>query len=370
MRVTFRLSQLRSGGTERVFLSVADYLSTHHGFLIDFVVDDINGQETEQVARDKGYRVVGLGASRSWASIFPFRRYLRETSPDVVFSAYTETNAAALLANGLNGFKTPLVVTEHASLDEHWAAKPWARKLMLEAIVRYLYRLADHAMCVSRGMAEQLARRLSQMEVGYIHNPVRFAERRHSKEEARRQLGLDVDLPLILAVGRIARQKNYLMLLRAFSRILKHGEYRLCIVGGVYEASEKAMLAQFIADNDIGHAIRFVDFTNEVQVFYEAADVLALSSAWEGFGNVLVEALAFGLPVVSTRCNFGPAEILEDGKYGRLVAVDDEESMAAAILEVLAGNLFDPDGQRRRANDFSEQRIGAQYFQLIQKLVS
>lgn len=370
MLVTFRLSHLRSGGTERVFLSVADYLSSSHGCSVDFVVDDVTGQETELVAREKGYRIVGLGASRSWASILPFRRYLRAARPDVVFSAYTETNAAALLANALNGFVTPIVVTEHASLDEHWADKPLARKLMLEAIVRYVYRLADHAMCVSHGMAEQLERRLRNRQVGYIHNPVRFAERRYSKEEARRMLGLETDLPLILSVGRVARPKNYLMLLRAFNCLLKRGDYRLCIVGGVYEATEKEALERFIAENNIGHAIRFVDFTNDVQPFYEAADVLALSSAWEGFGNVLVEALAFGLPVVSTRCNFGPAEILEDGKYGRLVAVDDHEAMALAIAQVLAGNPFDPNSQRKRAEDFSERRIGALYYALIQKVAS
>lgn len=370
MLVTFRLSHLRSGGTERVFLSVADYLSASHGCSIDFVVDEVSGLETELVARKKGYRVVGLGASRSWTSILPFRRYLRQERPHVVFSAYTETNAAALLANALNGFTTPLVVTEHASLDEHWAGKPRARKVMLEVIVRYVYRLADHAMCVSRGMAEQLGRRLRNRQVDYIHNPVRFAERRYSKVEARRVLGLDVDVPLILAVGRIARPKNYLMLLRAFSHLLEQGDYRLCIVGGVYEALEKEVLDRFIDENGLGHAIRFVDFTNDVQAFYEAADVLALSSAWEGFGNVLVEALAFGLQVVSTNCNFGPAEILEDGKYGRLVAVDDHEAMALAIGEVLAGNQFDPNSQRKRAEDFSEDRIGALYYDLIQKVAS
>jgi len=370
MLLTFRLSHLRSGGTERVFLSIADYLSTVHGYRIDFVVDDVNGQETELVARKKGYRVVGLGATRSWTSILPFRRYLAAVRPDVVFSAYTETNAAALLANALNGFSTPIVVTEHASLDEHWAGKPAARRIMLEAIVRYGYRLADHAMCVSRGMAEQLGRRLRQREIGYIHNPVRFAERRHSKKEARSVLGLDIDVPLILAVGRIARQKNYMMLLRAFKVLLSQADCRLCIVGGVYEPAEKQALDRYIEDNDLGRAIRFVDFTNDVQVFYEAADVLVLSSAWEGFGNVLVEGLAFGLPVVSTCCNFGPSEILEDGRFGKLVEVDDHEAMAQAIRQVLTSNPFAPESQRSRAQDFSEKRIGARYYDLIQKVVS
>lgn len=369
MLLTFRLSRLGYGGTERVFLSIADYLSVAYGYRIDFVVDDVSGSETELVAIEKGYRVIGLEAARTWKSVLPFRRYLRQARPDLVLSAYTETNAAVLMANVVNGLSTRVVVTEHASLDEHWADKSFARRLMLEVIVRYVYRLASHVLCVSQGMAVQLGRRLEQSKVGFIHNPVRFAERRYSWKDARRLVGLNTEIPLILAVGRIARPKNYTMLLRAFKVLLQEGDYQLCIVGGVFDPNEKGKLDQFIEENNLGSAVKFFDYTNDVHIFYEAADVLALSSAWEGFGNVLVEGLAFGLPIVSTRCNFGPAEILENGVYGILVDVDNYEAMAYALHEVLENNPFDPGRQRERATNFSESMIGEAYHQLFLKII-
>lgn len=369
MKVTFRLSALGFGGTERVFISVADYLAQTHAWSIDFVVDQIAGHETEQIVVRKGFRLIGLTAPRTWKSILPFHKYLRAEKPDVVISAYTETNAAALFSNALNQFKTTMIITEHASLDEHWARKPRLRRLMLEGIVRYVYRLADRVTCVSHGMARQLGRRLKKPSVGCIHNPVRFAQRTRSVALARAALGIDTATPMVLAVGRISVQKNYLMLLQAVKHLDPANPVNLYIVGGVFEHEEKRALDQFIAAQGLADQVHFVDFTHEVHAYYEAADMLVLSSAWEGFGNVLVEALAFGLPIVSTNCNFGPAEILADGEYGTLVAVNDAAAMGQAIQRVLNNNPFVASRQIERALLFSEQTIGSAYHRMIVEAV-
>lgn len=365
MLVTFRLSTLGFGGTERVFISVADYLATRYGYSIDFVVDRLFGHETENVVLDKGYRVIELGAIRTAKSIKSFAGYLTKEAPAIVISAYTETNGAALISNALIGFRTPMIITEHASLDEHWSGKSFARRVFLEFIVRYLYRLGDRVSCVSSGMADQIRRRLKHRHIGYIHNPVRFAMRTHTKSEARRMLGISNDAKVVLAVGRVSRQKNYLMLLKALVDADLDVSAKLYIVGGVFEQSEKLKLDEFISQNKLSERVVFVGFTHDVHAYYEAADMLVLSSAWEGFGNVLVEALAFGLPIISTYCNYGPAEILADGKYGLLVDVDDYRGMGGAIKSVLTQNPFDPELQILRAREFSEERIGEAYYQMI-----
>jgi glycosyltransferase involved in cell wall biosynthesis len=365
MLVTFRLSVLGIGGTERVFLSVADYLSSTYRCSVDFVVDNVRGHPTEQIAIQKGYRVHSLDVGRTWKAIVPFSRYLMETNPSIVISAYTETNAAAVISNGLNRFRTPLIVTEHASLDEHWSNKSFLRKMLLEFMVRYIYRFADQISCVSRGMAEQLRKRVNHPKISYIHNPVRFNQRTLGKAEARRILGLEGDIRVVIAVGRISRQKNYLLLLQALAHLDSASKISLYIIGGVFEIDEMCRLERFISDHALGSQVKFVDFTHELPLYYEAADLLVLSSAWEGFGNVLVEALAFGLPIVSTQCNYGPAEILSDGEFGVLVGVKDHISLALAIQDVLTENPFKSELQTRRAQDFSEQRIGEAYYRLI-----
>jgi glycosyltransferase involved in cell wall biosynthesis len=370
MLVTFRLSILGIGGTERVFLSVADYLSSTYGWSIDFVVDKITGEGTESVAINKGYRIISLNKSRTWKTILPFANYLKTHNPDIVISAYTETNAAALISKALHHFPTLFIVTEHASLDEHWTGKSWLRRMMLESIVRYVYKLADQVLCVSQGMAEQLGKRLKHPHISFIHNPVRFSHRTQTKTDARRMLRIEENTHMLLAVGRISRQKNYLMLLQSVKLLGPSSKYCLCIVGGVFDQKEKLKLDQFISDNNLGEQVRFVDFTHDIHSYYEAADIFALSSAWEGFGNVLVEALAFGLPIVSTRCNYGPAEILENGQFGILVDVNDHIAMGQAIQRIMTANPFNPERQIERTQNFTEQRIGAAYHQLICQTMS
>ena len=365
MLVTFRLSALGFGGTERVFLSIADFLSSTYGWQINFVIDKISAHETEKIALTKGYEVIGLNAARTWNTIWPFAQYLKTRKPDIVFSAYTEVNAAALISNALNRFRTPIIVTEHASLDDHWRGRSGLKKMMLEFMVRYVYKLSDHVLCVSLGVAEQLGKRLSHSHISHIHNPARFTLRKRTKEEAKQTLGVRENDQMILAVGRICKQKNYLMLLDAFKNLPAKNNQYLYIVGGVHESDEKMRIDQFIAEHQLTGRIHFVDFTEDVQIYYEAADLMALSSAWEGFGNVLVEALGFGLPIVSSRCNHGPAEILANGEFGLLVDVGDSIGMGKAIQKVLEQNPFDPAQQIERAKAFSESRIGEEYYQLI-----
>ncbi len=364
MKIVFRLSDLAYGGTERVFLSVADYLSRAHGWQVMFVVDQIRGHATEKVARDKGYAVVGLGASRTWRSIWPFFRFLNREKPSVVISAYTETNGAALLSNAMQFFRTPVIVSEHAALDEHWGQRSHGKKRQLEIIVRQLYKLSNRVVCVSQGMLQGLKRRLPKKQIDVVYNPVRFNPISKNKESARDELGINPASSVLIAVGRISKQKNYSMLLRSLV-LLKSNDVELYIIGGVSEVDEKSFLEKMVVDLDLSDRVHFIDYTNEIQKYYEAADLLVMSSAWEGFGNVLVEALNFGLPIVSTRCNYGPAEILGNGRYGVLVDVDDVSSMAQAIERLLQSSSFDPADLIGRAQDFTEEKIGKAYHDLI-----
>lgn len=369
MKICFRLSVLAFGGTERVFLSLADEL-VRRGHKVDFVVDTVRGQGTELSARQNGHNIVVLNSSRTWSSIKSFTSYINSSRPDAIISAYTETNAAAIFSIAMAKHKPLRVITEHASLDEHWADKAWHRKLMLELIVRVVYKAADHVICVSSGMATQLKERLNHPRIGYIYNPVRFKKSSRTKRQAREILGIDINSKVVIAVGRISRQKNFIMLLRAISLIRNQPGLRVYIIGGVHDQSQKDVLGSYMEMHDLGGVVQFVDFTDDITLYYEAADALALSSAWEGFGNVLVEALAFGIQVVSTDCKHGPSEILGNGEFGELVDVDDFQSMASALVTALNSPSRPPELLKARAADFSESRIGSEYESLLKLGVS
>lgn len=367
MKVVFRLSSMGFGGAERVFLSVAEALAHQHQVEIHFVVDMIGKGETENLVKARGFKLTGLACTKTMHSIIPLKNYIDSVKPDILISAYTDTNMGAILSAKLAKHRCKVIVSEHASLKEHWQHASLKRKALLGAYVKYGYKLADHILTVSQGIATQIIKMGHPAhKVSCIYNPVRFNTTPTDQVLTKTKS----TPPIILAVGRITRQKDYFTLLQAVSLLLKQKSARLVIVGGVHEQSEKRKLDDFIKTNHLMDHVEFVGFTENIQDYYKVADVFVLSSAWEGFGNVIVEALAFGLPVVSTNCNHGPAEILEGGKYGYLVPVGDSSAMAKALNQVLDNNHFASEIQVTRAKDFSESVIGEAYYQLFKKVMS
>lgn len=366
MKVAFRLSSMGFGGAERVFLSVAEVLARNFKVEVHFVVDMVGKGETENLVKTRGFKLIGLDCSRTLQSIIPLKTYINNEQPDILISAYTDTNFAALISAKLAKNTCKVIVSEHASLKEHWQHASLKKRLVLNAYVKFGYKLADYILTVSEGIKSQIiAMGHSKNKVGCIHNPVRFNSASVDKVTLKNKNAS----PTILAVGRIAKQKDYSTLLRAFNLINKNNNPRLVIVGGVHEPAEKQKLEHFIQANNLAELVDFVGFTENIQDYYAMADIFVLSSAWEGFGNVIVEALAFGLPVVSTNCNHGPAEILQAGKFGILVDVGDREKMAEAINQILENNHFDPKNQVARAKDFDESTIGEAYYQLFKKVM-
>lgn len=163
-----------------------------------------------------------------------------------------------------------------------------------------------------------------------------------------------------MTVGTLKAQKNQALLLRAFAR-LPMKDARLMLVGsGALEDD----LRRLAAELGVGERVVLAGFHADPAPFYATAELFVLPSNDEGFGNVLVEALSFGLPVVSTDCPSGPAEILENGRWGRLVPVGDEAALAKAMMETLASPP-DPDALRRRAADFASGIAARKYLEAL-----
>lgn len=362
MKIVFRISKMGFGGAERVFLSVARVLKEKHGWSPIFVVDNIGAGVTEKKLIELGIELYGLNSQRTINTILPFQRLIDELNPDVVISAYTDTNFAAVLSTKLASSKFLLIVSEHASLAEHWQRSTFLRKLTLKFYVRFGYRFADHILTVSKGIAKQVIDYGHDSgKVSNIYNPVRFAPQK--LPDSPRQI--DPKLVRLLAVGRITPQKDYMTLMKAFELLSYSHNVSLTVVGGVHNKHEKELIDNFLASKDFKDKIKFVDFTENVDEYYKSSDIFVLSSAWEGFGNVIIEAMAYGLPIVSTDCNHGPVEILEGTKYGKLVPVGDFSAMANAISELISHNPFSQLSQIKRSSDFSEEKVSQQYYDLI-----
>ena len=136
----------------------------------------------------------------------------------------------------------------------------------------------------------------------------------------------------------------------------------LIILGSGEKRRKLEMLVQSL---ELQEWIHMPGFVQNPYDYMREADVFALSSKWEGFGNVVVEAMATGTPIVSTDCPSGPAEILEGGRWGKLVPVSDEQKMAEAIMETLVSPVAEGNHLVERAQDFAPEKVASQYLSLL-----
>lgn len=281
---------------------------------------------------------------------------LRARRPRVLLAATPYRNLEALLARDLATSPARVFVSEHNDLRrDHALARP-PHAAILARLQPPLYARADGIVAVSSGVADDIARRtgLARDRISVVHNPAVPPELARLAREPVAHAWLAADAPpVVLAVGRLGAGKDWPTLLRAFAglrAIAPHTHARLVILGGDRSPERSAKrigaLRALASELGIGDVTDFAGYADNPFAWMARAAVLAVSSRNEGFCNVIAEALACGCPVVSTDCPSGPAEILDGGRYGRLVPVGD----AAALANALAATLAAPrEAERLRA---------------------
>jgi glycosyltransferase involved in cell wall biosynthesis len=207
------------------------------------------------------------------------------------------------------------------------------------------------------------------VNVETIYNPVDVSKvRALASEDIDHQWLMEKNKKVVVSVGRLAKQKNFPLLLKAFSRAVEHVDACLIILG---EGSERARLEQLVDELGLAGRVDLPGYKKNVQPYVARSDLFVLSSDFEGMPNALLEAVAVGVPVVSTDCLSGPAEILQQGEGGLLVPVGD----AGALSDAIVNELKDVSGaisrQRLAADklgEFEYQRIMQKYEDLLKKV--
>jgi glycosyltransferase involved in cell wall biosynthesis len=299
-----------------------------------------------------------------YAAIPALVRYLRRERPDVLLSATTPLNIAAISARYLSRVRVRLVIGQHNPVSMTIAFRQYRSAPVMAQLVRKFYPFADAVVAVSTGIAEDLENviGLKGTKVNVIHNPVitdALVSLRHAPVE--HPWFSDGGPPVIIGVGRLSRQKGFDDLIRAFALVCSHRDARLLIFGN---GSERARLTELTDDLGLGAIVDLPGWVTNPHAYMARANLFVLSSRYEGFPAVLVEAMACGCPVVAADCLGGPTDILEGGRWGPLVPVGDIEAMAKAMLEAL-DTPPDADALRRRAMDFHVDRIVERYCEVM-----
>ncbi|MCX7567515.1 glycosyltransferase [Sulfitobacter sp. F26169L] len=345
--ISIVLPDLRGGGAERVNLDLAKGFRAR-GFNIEFVLRMARGELLEE-ANEIG-QIVGLNAPRVRSAVQPLINYIAERRPDAILSSMWPLTAITIWARARSRHYCPVVLAEHGMLSRQYNGRGSLHKLMLEKTLEYAATRAEGVVGVSQGVADDLANLtgLDRGRFNVIYNPVplsgRVTARARDHVENLWQGGQG---KRIITVGTFKQVKNQALLIDALAG-LGDTQARLMLVG---DGDLRGDLERRAQEMGVMDRVKFAGFQTELDAFYASADVFALASWREGFGNVIVEAMHHGLKIVSTDCPTGPGEILENGKYGWLPPPGDHDAMAAALREALA-SPFDPDRQKSRAAAF------------------
>jgi glycosyltransferase involved in cell wall biosynthesis len=402
-RVAFLLDNLNGGGAERVVLAMASGFAAL-GYAVDLLVCELQGELCGSVPpgvnlivlqpvgklaglctaiKRGGWR--GLGGILFWLAsarkiprslryIRDISHYLQNVRPAVISSALGKSSISAMLA--ASGIKVPtrVFVGLHIALSIRSAQSRKSGKGQAYSMVpmfRHCFTRAHGVIAASRGVAEDAISLLGldPEKVHVVYNPVAEAEPAGEPSGVFTHPWFRPEAPpVILGMGRLVEQKNFPLLIRAFAAVRQCIDARLVILGGDKSSAEQMAHRQELLDLavelGVGDDIALPGYQREPHTFLRAARVFVLSSSFEGFGNVLVEALLQGCPVVSTDCPSGPAEILENGRYGTLVPVNDVERLKEAILASLAS---EPDSEmlRERGREFSLERALEGYHRIF-----
>lgn len=352
---------LGGGGAERVMINLAKILKEHYKATL--VVSKADGPYLPEV-QALDLELVNLGCRRPRETLVPFARYALSASPNLVISALEPTNIAAALVRLVKPYK--LILTEHNTPSAFYPAQ---KDLMIRnypRLARIFYPLANRIVAVSEGVRKDMVQvyRLPAERTLTIYNPVITPSFFYKLNKKVPSLFPKGNEPLIVAAGRLTSQKGFDILLHALAQVIKVAPVRLAIFG---EGPERAHLERLAKELGIASWVHMPGFTPYLPAYLRQANLFVLSSRWEGLPTVLIEALAAGLPVVSTDCISGPREILEGGKWGKLVPVDDSEALACAIVEQLRSPFIPPPESWAR---FTEEAVANQWLLLIEELLS
>jgi glycosyltransferase involved in cell wall biosynthesis len=328
------------------------------GTPVDLLLNNPAIPELAQLA--SGIRILSLGHSHGLGRVPALTRYLLRDAPAALLVNREPAVRAATLARRLSGRRCPIAIRVGTQVSIALARRSLPKRLLLRLAMLYCYRRADLLIANSRGVAQDLA-----VVTGVALRTIRIIDNPTVSDSLFRLAAQPLDHPwfepgeppVILGIGRLARQKDFPTLLRAFARLRSQTPCRLMILG---EGKERGLLTDMARELGIAPHLALPGFAPNPFPLLKRAALFVLSSAWEGSPNVLIEALALARPVVATDCPSGPREILRDGRYGPLVPVGDDRALTAAMAAVLASPPA-ASHLREAADRFRDERCARHY---------
>ncbi|KIO70371.1 glycosyltransferase [Caldibacillus thermoamylovorans] len=361
-KISFFIPTLSAGGIEANTIRLAKGF-LRDGYQVDLVVSNSQGDYKERIPSE--ISIIDFDCKGIISTLPKLINYIKAKKPSVLISASEGANIVASISKlFVRKTLTKIIISIRTHLTTEYKETSSKKKRLLPILSRLFYPKVDGIVAVSKGVAEDAAEFLNIpiQRMNVIYNPiVDDSIETLSVENVDHPFFIDDrDFPIILGAGRLTKQKDFKTLLYAFKEVRSLIRCKLIIIG---EGEERERLEALIKELGISEDTELTGFVQNPYSYMKNADLFVLSSAWEGFGNVIVEAMATGTNVVSTNCPSGPSEILDNGTYGELVEVGDYKTLSESIIKALK-KPKSQDILKSRANYFSVTTALNQYKKL------
>ncbi len=368
MKIAFFIPSLACGGAEKVIIKIANKCY-HEGYDVDLLLAKKDGEYKDQV--DNGINIIWFNKTHVVGCLPQITAYLNNNHTNALITAIENCNLVAIFSKILarRNKTTKIIISVHSTLSKLIKESKNIKIKILLVLIKRFYLFADEIIAVSEGIANDLAEILgSSSKINKIYNPIwedKILEKANEKVD-HKWLESKIDTPVILAIGRLSREKNFEMLLDAHVKVRAKFDAKLIILG---EGPLRNVLTSKANILGINEYLDMPGFVSNPFAYLSKASVFVLCSKVEGLPNVLIEALACGTPIVSTDCRSGPREILDNGKYGYLVPEGNVLALTERIIDCLSGNtiVFDRNTLLEHLNKFSLDKVINLYISLIKK---
>lgn len=351
--------RLNLGGVGKNTLNLAEEL-VRQGHRVDLFLTVLAGEYKGLIPQGVNVYYGRGSAMRSFLSLVV---YLRNESPEMLITARDYLNIVGFAACKVAFVRVLHVATLRTSVTADSQVRGGLRHRVIRSLARYSYPKMDSVVAVSQAVASDYLSIYRIPRLVTIYNPVithRFDELLKASVSCEVEVSLDV--PIILAVGRLSREKGFDVLIQAFAEVATVSDARLYILG---EGPLRSELESMIAELGLAGKVVMPGYVPNPLSFMARSSVYVIPSRWEGLPTALVEALAAGVSVVATRCPGGSAEILEGGLHGALVDVDDSSALACAINSMLDEPTAGPESIKR-GRSFSASNAVRHYLSLLE----
>jgi glycosyltransferase involved in cell wall biosynthesis len=303
------------GGAERVMVSIANELIKYNLKVIFITLTKSN-----KFILNKKIQLINLESKKVINSVFKLKNMINKHKPDVCFSTISHTNIALYLASKLSKHKSQIFLRESNNLLESINNQNFLYKYIFMKLIKFAYKNAN-LITPSIELSQKL-KKIFQIDkkVNSISNPILIKK---SKYNSKKKFDF-------INIGSLTYQKDHITLLKAFKIAnLKNRKLKLIIIG---EGNLKKKILEYILNNKLMNDVKILGNSKDINKYLNNSKSFILSSRYEGYPNVLLDAAIAKIPIISTNCKFGPSEILEKGKYGKMFKVGDYFKLSKIML--------------------------------------